>query len=862
VPRPRLTERLNEGLHRRLTLISAPAGFGKTTLLSQWLAGCARPVAWISLADSENDLTHFLAYLVAAIQTVAPAVGPGLPVTLRSPQPPPAEAILAALLNDIAVLEQPLVLVLDDYHVITSRSVDQALGFLLTHLPPQLHLVIATRETPRLPLARLRARGQLTELRAADVRFTSDEAAGFLNRTMGLDLAEEEIAALARRTEGWVAGLQFAALSLQGQQDAAGVIASFSGSHRFVLDYLLEEVLNQQPAHIQRFVLHTAILDRLCGPLCDAILRDAGRGMRDEDRPSSLILHELERANLFLVPLDDERRWYRYHQLFADLLRQRLPQSLGSTAELFALHERASIWFEQHGLALEAFHHAVAAGDVARAERLVETGGMLLDVRGAVAPILGWLESLPRTTLDARPALWVMRASALLLAGNVAAIEPTLRDAEHALAGVESDDRTRDLEGRVAAMRAMLAIVQYDITGIMTQSRRALAHLRPDNLAARTSATWTLGYAHQLQGDRAAAKQAYTAILASDRAAGETIYTIAAISSLGQIQEADNALHLATATYQRVLEIVGDPPHLIAGEAFLGLARIAYQRNDLRAAQQRGQQCRQLARQIESIDTLVACEVLLARLLLAHDDVAGAAAMLGAAEARAHQHHFTHLLAEIAAAQVSALLHQGNLAAAAQLAQAHKLLLSQARVQLAQGNTAAALATIEAVRREAEARDWRDERLKALVLQAVALRAHGAMDMALRTLGEALALAQPEGIVRIFVDEGAMMAELLTRMLESSGGMHAYLRTLLAACAEHANPQSAPFIPQPLIEPLSQRELEVLKLIAQGLSNRQIGERLFLAVSTVKGHNQVIFDKLQARRRTEAVVRARELGLL
>ena len=369
VLRPRLIERLNEGLHRKLTLISAPAGFGKTTLVSEWVAGCERPAAWLSLDEGDNDPTRFLAYLVAALQTIAANIGEGVLGALQSPQPPPTESILTTLLNEIATVPDDFVLVLDDYHVIDARTVDDALTFLLDHLPPQMHLVIATREDPHLPLARLRARGQLTELRAADLRFTPAEAAEFLNGVMGLNLSAEDIAALETRTEGWIAGLQLAAISMRGHEDATSFIESFTGSHRFVLDYLVEEVLQQQSESVQAFLLRTSILDRLCGPLCDAVLLDPSASGQET-------LEYLEHANLFLVPLDNERRWYRYHHLFAELLRQRLHQSVASATG----DERAwpnctyapAQWYEDNGLDMEAIHHALAAEDFERAASLIE----------------------------------------------------------------------------------------------------------------------------------------------------------------------------------------------------------------------------------------------------------------------------------------------------------------------------------------------------------------------------------------------------------------------------------------------------------------------------------------------------------
>ncbi len=864
VIRPRLIERLNEGLYRKLTLIAAPAGFGKTTLVSAWVAGCDRQVAWLSLDKGESDPTLFLTYLVAALQTIAPTIGEGVSGVLQSPQPPPTESILTALLNEITTIPDNFVLVLDDYHVLDAKPVDQALTFLLEHLPPQMHLVIATREDPALPLARLRVGGYLTELRAVDLRFTPSEAAAFLNQVMGLPLSAEDIAALERRTEGWIAGLQLAAISMQGHKDTTSFIKSFTGSHHFVMDYLVEEVLGQQPESVQNFLLRTSILDRLCGPLCDAVLLDATASGQET-------LEYLEHANLFIVPLDNERRWYRYHHLFADLLRQRLHQSTASSTGderdgVAELHRRASQWYEDNSLAIEAFHHAVAANDVERAERLIEGKGMPLQFRGAMISVLNWLESLPTTILDARPSLWVTYASALTMTGQpISNVEEKLQAAEAALQEAEPDDKTRDLVGHIAAIRAMLAVPANQVETIIAQSRRALEYLHPNNLPVRATAHWTLGFAYQLQGDRAAASQAYTEVISISQASGNSMVTIAATTCLGQVQEAENQLYLAVESYWRVLQLAGDPPWPAACEAYLGLARVCYQWNDLDAAEQHGQQSFRLAMQMEHVDTPAACGVFLAGLKLVQGDVASATALLAKAEQFVRQHNFVHWMPEVAAVQVLTLLHQGNLAAAAHLAQTHELPISQARVHLAQGDPSAALAVLEPLRQQAEAKGWEDKRLKVMVLQAVALQAHGEKDKAVHLLCDALTLAEPGGFIRLFVDEGLPMAHLLSAAA-AQGRMPDYIGKLLAVLETDAQKRedtsSLPPPAQPLIEPLSRRELEVLHLMAQGLSNQEMCERLFLALDTVKGHNRKIFNKLRVQRRTEAVARARELGLL
>jgi LuxR family transcriptional regulator, maltose regulon positive regulatory protein len=866
--RPNLIERLNEGLSagRKLTLISAPAGFGKTTLVSEWAAGCNLPVAWLALDEGDNDPMRFLAYLIAALQTVAPKIGEGVSGALQSTQPPPIESILTTLLNGIITIPNNFVLVLDDYHILDAKPVDDALTFIIEHLPPQMHLVITTREDPNLPLARLRARSQLTELRAADLRFTTAETAEFLNRVMGLNLSDKDVAALEARTEGWIAGLQLAALSMQGHQDAAGFIKSFTGSHHFVLDYLLEEVLQKQSESIQTFLLRTSILDRLCGPLCDAVLGSPSAS-------GQTTLEYLGHANLFIVPLDNERCWYRYHHLFGDLLRQRLHQSVASPTRdegmvVAELHSRASAWYENNGLEVEAFQHAAAANDVERAERIIEGKGIPLNSRGTATSILGWLASLPATVLDARPSLWVRYARLLMVTGQRTGVEEKLLAAEIALQNAEPDDKTRDLIGQIAAVRANLAWTQYEIETIIAQSRRALEYLHPDNLYFRFTAIWTLGFASLLQGDRAAAGKAFTEALSISHASGDIHSTTIAITGLGQVQESGNQLYLAADSYRRVLQLAGDLPQPAVSEAQLGLARIFYQWNDLDAAEQYGQQSLQLTRQFDKvIDRFVIGEVFIARLKLARGDVAGAAAMLAESEQSVREHNFVYRMPEVAAARVLTLLHLGNLTAAANLAQIHDLPISRARVLLAQGDPSAALAVLGPWRQQMEAKGWEDERLKVMILQALALQAHGEKDPAVQLLGDTLALAEPGGFIRIFVDEGAPMVQLL-RAASVHKIFPDYVAKLLAAFeAEQRKTQEKPGLSpaspdQPLTEPLSQRELEVLKLLAQGLSNREISERLFLALDTVKGHNRLIFSKLQVQRRIEAVARARELGLL
>jgi LuxR family maltose regulon positive regulatory protein len=867
VPRRRLLERLNEGLaaEHTLTLVSAPAGFGKTTLLCEWISGCSRPAAWLSLDEEDGDPVRFLAYLVAALNARYPELGRGALGALQSPQPPPIESIVTAWINEVAAFPEKTVLILDDYHAVDSKPVDDALGFLVEHLPPQMHLVIATREDPDLPLARLRARDQLTEVRAADLRFTAEETAGFLNREMGLNLSPEDIAALETRTEGWIAGLQLAAISMRGSGDTAGFIRSFTGSHRFVLDYLVEEVLQRQTERVQTFLLHTSILDRMCGPLCDAVL--------EESPPSGqATLEYLDRANLFLIPLDSERLWYRYHHLFSDFLRQRLGQKTASASEkeggiVRGLHIRASQWFEADGLVPEAFRHAAAAEDVDRAERLMESRGMGLHLRAPATAALDWLKSLPKTVLDARPLLWVRQATISLMMGQTTDVEEKLLAAEAALEQAPlADGRTRNLIGQIAAARATLALTRYDVNAMLAQGRRALEYLPPDNLPFLFTAHWTTAFACLLQGDRAAAGRASEEALSISRRSGDRFSAILAGTGLAQVYEMENRLPAADETYRQVLQWIGEYPLPNAAEVYLGLARISYEWNDLDSADRYGQKSLHYALQYsKTVDRFLLCEMQLARVKLARGDADGAYAALVQTDRSARERGFTLRIPEIAAAQAVVMLRKGETAAAAELAGAAGLPVCRARVHLAKGEAAEARALLEPLLAQMEAKGWHDERLRTMVLLAVVHWSGGAAENAVALLGDALELAEPGGFIRLFADEGAPMARLLAEAL--ARGVHPeYVRRLLSSfpAAESlpaAEPTRAP-ADRGMPEPLSAREREVLQLIAQGLTNQDIADRLCLSLHTVKAHARNINAKLGAGNRTQAVARGRALGIL
>ena len=868
VSRLRLIERINDGLGKKLTLVSAPAGFGKSTLLVNWISQSKENIAWISLDKEDNDTTRFIAYLITAlnqVKNISKENGKGALSLLAMPQTPPACDFITSLINDISQYSGRVVLILDDFHMVNSTAIVKILTFLIEHQPTNLHLMISTREDPSLPLSRLRASGQMTELRAADLRFTAPEATIFLNQLKGLDLSKENISALETRTEGWIAGLQLAAISMQGHKNAQDFINSFTGSHHFVLDYLVEEVLQQQSESIQTFLLRTSILNRLCGPLCDTLIRD-------KTISGQKTLEYLEQANLFLIPLDNKRHWYRYHNLFAEFLRQRLQQSTGLYAkgnkeiDLAELHIHASEWFENNGLEFEAFQHAAAANDIDRAERLIVEDKISQHFRGSVTVILNWLRSLSKNVLDARPWLWWKYASLLLINGQTTGVEEKLQAAETALSDVEQNDKSKNLIGQIAAARATLAFTRYDIEAMLVQSRTALKYLRPDNPIPRSSAYWTLGYAYFLRRDISSAKQAFTDAISTSQAAGDTFTTILASIGLGNIHEAQNQLNLAAEIYQRVLELAGNQPIQIISEAHLGLARVFYEWNDLDSAEKHAQESFKLASQYERIiDRFVSCEVFLARLKLARGDISCADQMLHKSMKLTHQYNFTHQIPEVAVAQVLVLLHKGDLENAAKLAEKHNLPISQSRVLLAQGKPSEAWTMLAQWRQQAEERDWKDEQLKSMVLQSIALYKQNNIKQAVQMLEEILAMAEPNGFIRVFVDEGPPMAHLLDKALSHQVN-NDYINRIQAAFPGTISDKMKP--PQPKasesdwVEPLSEREIEVLQLIAEGLTNQEIADRLFLSLHTVKVHARNIYSKLGVKNRTQAVSKGKVLKIL
>ena len=887
VPRPRLAELLAEGMNRKLTLVSAPAGFGKTTLLSEWRMihlDSEYPLAWVSLEEADNDPSRFLSYLIAALQAIEEDTGEAALASLRSPQPALPESVLSMLINEIAAVSYDFTLVLDDYHAIDAQPVHGAITFLLEHMPPQMHLVIASRTDPPLPLARLRAQGQVTEIRAADLRFSPDEAAAFLNDVMDLGLPAEDVVALAAGTEGWIAGLQLAALSMRERSDVSGFIETFKGSHRYILDYLAEEVVERQPAQVQDFLLETSILDRLTAKLCDEVTgRDDGQTM----------LERLEHANLFTIPLDDERLWYRYHHLFADMLRHHLRQS--QRKRVAELHRRAAGWYERQGLVDDAVRHALAAGDGEWAARLVEQNTEAVVMRSEGATLLRWLEALPKELVRSRPRLSVAYAIAALFGGRLEAVEPLLRDAERALGVSPEVSRASppekgargwlaDLPGCIAIIRGDLARMRGDAPRAIELSRRALAYLPEDSTYLRSKAAWNLGIAHWMGGDLASAGRAFVGLITDNRATGNAYLPLLASYGLGQIQAVQGRLREAAKAYQRVLRLgneEGKPLLPVAGWAYLGMSELLYEWNDLDAAMRHLTEGLELGKRVGTAGPLATGYTVLARVRQARGDASGALEAIERARKIAPDPDTRHLFNPLAPHWARVWLAQGDVEAAARWARERGLGIDDeldfprevehivlARVLIAQDRSDEALRLLGRLLSAALAGGRTGRVIEILVLQALARLAQGDTARAVSTLARALPLAEPEDYSRIFVDEGESMAPLLRSAASAGGASPEYAGELLAAFrhpAEGPEPHigaNPPGGAQLLPEPLSERELEVLRLIAKGLSNREIAQELFVTPGTVKRHTHNIYGKLEVRSRTQAVARARDLNLV
>lgn len=900
ISRPRLIERLNLGLQlgHKIALISAPAGFGKSTLISEWESSLRADIAtqgdnrtqlaWLSLDQNDNDLTRFLTYIIGSlnqIEGINSPIGRGAQGMLQSPQPPASEDILISLINDLTTLPYKIILVLDDYHLLTSAAVDEALTFLLAHLPTQMFLVLVTREDPAFSLARFRAGNQLTELRATDLRFSSDEAAKFLNQVMGLALTPDDVQALESRTEGWVAGLQLAAISLQRHPDASSFIKSFTGSHHFVLDYLVEEVLEQQPESIQLFLLQTAVLDKLNASLCDAL---TGQSNGQET------LQLLEHNNLFIIPLDENRRWYRYYHLFADLLRQHLRQE--QPERLGQLHCRASEWYEQNRFTDEAIEHALLAEDFERTIRLIDEQIDFIWSRGEHRKLQRWLNVLPEDVLFTRPMVCIHQARFQCNSGKLDAAEQTLRAVEEALdtgsdlAGETGPAHPNQaiLHGRAAATRALICSYQGDVPGIVQNAERALAYLPREDSSWHSVTALILGNAHGFKGDMTAAYKARMEALQACQAAGNIFFIILAnlelaitLRELGRLQQTieicREQFQVANQNDLSQTRIIG---WLLAvwGEALAEL-------DNLDEAVTRGKQGFEMTRPDGDLQFIGWTFMCLIRILYSRGDLAGAEALLQTMEKIARQSTLPPWIKnQVAAWQVRIWLAQDNLQAAFHWAVERGLYaggkpvltadvdffllfdyIVLARILIARGQLENSISLLKHLLSAAETGGRTAKVIEIQLLQSIAFQANGDDDQAIATFKQALALAEPEGFVRIFVDEGPPLAHLLDNAL-ARGLAPSYVRRLRAAFASEEGASAgltAPLSDQTaLVEPLSEREIEVLQLIAEGLTNPEIAAQLYLSLNTVKVHTRNIYGKLDAHNRTQAVARARALEIL
>jgi LuxR family maltose regulon positive regulatory protein len=901
VSRPQLVLSLNAESANKLTLVSAPPGFGKTSLLCEWVntmdgAGelpCKTipRVAWLSLDESDNDPIRFLAYCITALKQVEDdnsTFGESALGMLQTPQPPPLEAVLTALINDLAALRDTIFLVLDDYHLIENQSIHAALAFLLDHLPPRIQLIIATRIDPPLPLARLRVRNQLTEIRAADLRFTTTEAENFLNQVMNLDLSSEDIHALENRTEGWVAGLQLAALSIQGTQDATEFIESFTGSHRYVLDYLIEEVLEQQSETIQRFLLRTSILERLNGALCAAV---TGEENQQE------ILEYLEHANLFIVPLDDERQWYRYHRLFADLLQQRLEKTLAD--QLPTLHERASHWYELNRFLDEAIEHALRAGNVERAVQLTTESVESLWNQGEHAKLQSLLARLPLESINAKPHLSLYNAWYSFVKGQLETAEESLKAAakilDHHPAGtlhpdvIPSSRKKLDKQrGRIAAIRTFMKAHQGDVEGLIHHGQQALTDLPDEDRIWRSLTAITLGDVYGFRGDMTKAYKARYEAYAACRETGASYYCMLAGMKLAITLRSQGRLAQTMEICRQQVQIANEYglSHTpLNGLLLLIWAEVLRELDELDSAYAKGTRGLEITN--TSIDmTLIGWGYMcMSRILLSKQDWSGIEDLLHRTEEHRQQSNLPPWIMNLLAAwQARLWLVQGNITGAIQWVQDRGLITGNdlippealdyfalmdyillARIWIAQEQPVEAVNLLTQLCSAAAAGGRISRQIEIQCLLALAYQANGNSTRAVASLEQALTLAEPEGFIRTFVDEGPPMARLLYEAL-SRGIAPDYVRHLLAAfpvsVTESTTSLNLGSPTADLIEPLSEREQEVLQLIAEGLTNREIAARLYVTLNTVKAHTRNIFGKLGVKNRTQAVHKAKSLGVL
>ena len=915
VARSRLSESLTRGAATRLTLISAPAGFGKTTALAAWLdqADQQRSVAWLSLEESDRQPASFWTYVVTALNRAAVSVGAGVLPLLQAAQPP-MEAVLTTVLNELATLPHHLDLVLDDYHLADGPEVAAGMAFLIEHLPPRVHVVLSSRVDPDLPLARLRARGELVEIRAADLRFTHEEVSAYLGHATGLNLTGRDIAVLEERTEGWVAALQLAALSMRGRRDVAAFIDGFAGDDRYIVDYLVEEVLARQPDDIRTFLVQTSILDRLTGPLCDAVTgRHGGKTM----------LEALDRANLFVVPLDDNRRWYRYHHLFADVLRTHLPDEYPD--QVAELHRRASRWYDEVGEASPAVRHALACGDVDHAAKLVERAIPALLRNRQEATIRGWLDDLPDQVVRLRPVLASGFVAALMSIGEFDDARRRLQDVERWLttgvdggagalrrtSGMLVADQTElaRLPAVVELHWAGLALVAGDAPGTHRHAESAIARAAPQDYVTRAGASAVSGLASWAAGDLRAAYRGYSACVDGLTQAGHIADVLGCSITLGDLLITQGRLGDALATYEGALTLAGRQPGVLRGTAdmYVAISQIALERGDLPTAEAYLRRSHHLGERLGLPQNPYRSRVAMARLQFAQGDVAGAVDLLADAQ-RVYTGDFLPNVRPIPALRARMLAAAGRLDEALDWAVEHRVsvdddlsyaheyehvtmarvLLAQYRAQRLEPAVRDASRVLERLLGAAERGERTGSVIEILVLQALVHHAGGDVIAAVSALERVAGLAEPEGYVRVFAEQGPPMMALL-RLLADKRPTWTYVRRLLAAAAPPAPavtashvpaaPVSAPRLsPTPVssvraarvaetvggtvVDPLSDRELQVLRLLATDLDGPDVARRLVVSLNTLRTHTRNIYAKLGVNSRRAAVRRAGELNLL